>query len=213
MGRSLTIGITDNILRYMRTRAPLLAPVFRSDGQARLLTAILLGNDELSITDLAERSQLAYPTAHREVARLLEAGILAEREVGRTRLIRANQTSPLTAPLREILLVATGPVALLAEEFASMVGVESAFLYGSFAARVRGVEGSSPQDIDVMVVGKPDAAAVYDACERVERVVGRPVNPTIITPEELGQMSGFLEHVRANPIVPILGVLPGPCRP
>jgi DNA-binding transcriptional ArsR family regulator len=192
----------------MRTQAPLLAPVFRSEGQARLLAAVLLGNDELSITDLAERSHLAYPTAHREVARLLEAGILAEREVGRTRLIRANQTSPLTAPLREILLVATGPVALLAEEFASLDGVDAAFLYGSFAARVRGVEGPSPLDIDVMVVGTPDAAAVYDACERVERVVGRPVNPTIVTSEELGQESGFLENVRANPIVPILGALP-----
>ena len=126
----------------------------------------------------------------------------------RTRLIRANQTSPLTAPLREILLVAAGPVALLAEEFASLDGVESAFLYGSFAARVRGVEGPSPQDIDVMVVGTPDAAAVYDACERVERVVGRPVNPTIVTSEELEQESGFLENIRANPIVPIVGTLP-----
>lgn len=192
----------------MRTQAPLLAPVFRSDGQARLLAVVLLGGDEVSISDLAERAHLAYPTAHREVARLLEAGILAEREVGRARLIRANQASPLTGPLREILLVATGPVALLAEELAPLAGVDSAFLYGSFAARVRGVEGPSPRDIDVMVVGTPDAAAVYDACERVERLVGRPVNPTIVTVEELGRGSGFLEHVRANPIVPVLGALP-----
>ena len=192
----------------MRTQAPLLAPVFRSEGQARLLAALLLGNDELSITDLAERAHLAYPTAHREVARLLEAGILADREVGRTRLISANPASPLTGPLREILLVTTGPVALLAEEFAALDGVEAAFLYGSFAARVRGVEGPSPQDIDVMVVGTPDPSAVYDACERVERMVGRPVNPTIVTREELGQETGFLENVRANPTVPILGALP-----
>ena len=113
-----------------------------------------------------------------------------------------------TRPLREILLVTTGPVALLAEEFASLDGVEAAFLYGSFAARVRGVEGPAPQDIDVMVVGTPDPSAVYDACERVERMVGRPVNPTIVTREELGQETGFLENVRANPIVPILGALP-----
>jgi hypothetical protein len=53
---------------------------------------------------------LAYPTAHREVARLVDAGILSERQVGRTRLIRANDESPLVHPLREILTVATGPV-------------------------------------------------------------------------------------------------------
>ena len=57
----------DN-LSYRRTAAPLLAPIFRSDGQARLLAALLLKGDELSITDLAERTDLAYPTVHREVA-------------------------------------------------------------------------------------------------------------------------------------------------
>ena len=92
----------DN-LSYMRTAAPLLAPIFRSDGQARLLAALLLKGDELSITDLAERTDLAYPTVHREVGRLLDAGILAERQVGRTRLIRAAEDSPLVEPLRLIL--------------------------------------------------------------------------------------------------------------
>ncbi len=204
----MTIGKTDNNLHDMRTRAPLLAPVFRSDGQARLLAVVLLGGAEVSITDLAGAAHLAYPTAHREVARLLDAGILAEREVGRTRLVRANPDSPLTEPLRQILLVATGPVALLAEEFAQIPGVESAFLYGSFAARVQGLDGPAPKDIDVMVVGAPDAAAVYDACERVEQLVGRPVNPTITTRDELSRESGFLENVRANPIVQVVGDLP-----
>jgi len=204
----LTIAIADNNLRYMRTQAPLLAPVFRSEGQARLLAVVLLGDNEVSISDLAERAHLAYPTAHREVGRLLEAGILAEREVGRVRLIRANRDSPLTAPLRAILLVATGPVALLAEELAALDGVESAFLYGSFAARMQGVEGPAPQDVDVMVVGTPDPGAVYDACERVERLVGRPVNPTILTSEELQRDSGFLADLRAHPVVLVLGELP-----
>ncbi len=186
----------------------MLAPVFRSEGQARLLAVVLLGADELSITDLAERAHLAYPTAHREVARLLSAGILVERVVGRSRLVRANPESPLTSPLREILLVATGPVTLLAEEFAVVPGVEAVFLYGSFAARIRGVQGPAPHDIDVIVVGSPDAGAVFDACERVARLVGRPVNPTIVTREELQHNSGFLDHVRSNPIVPVIGDVP-----
>lgn len=89
--------------------APLLAPIFRSDGQARLLSTLLLTGDELSVTDLAKQAGLAYQTVHREVARLVDAGILTERQVGRTRLIRANDESPLVDPLREILTVATGP--------------------------------------------------------------------------------------------------------
>jgi DNA-binding transcriptional ArsR family regulator len=200
----------DDNLSYMRTEPPLLAPIFRSDGQARLLAALLLGNDELSVTDLASRAGLAYPTAHREVARLLEAGILVERSVGRTRLIRANPNSPLTSPLREILVVSAGPAALLAEELGRIAGVESAFFYGSFAARLLDVEGAAPNDIDVMVIGTPDAGEVYEICTRVEAAVHRPVNPTILTPAELADQSGFLDSVRSGPIVPLIGELPWP---
>ncbi|MCY7411573.1 MAG: nucleotidyltransferase domain-containing protein, partial [Salinibacterium sp.] len=145
---------------------------------------------------------------HREVARLLEAGILTERLVGRTRLITANPDSPLVAPLRDILTVATGPVVLLANEFGRVNGVEFAFLYGSFAARMRGVPGPSPNDIDVMVIGVPEPSIIYDACARVEDSVRRPVNPTILTREEAEQDSGFFTHVFANPTVPIIGVNP-----
>ena len=195
----------NDIVHYMRTEAPLLAPVFRSDGQARLLSALLLADDELSLTDLAEHADLAYPTAHREVARLLNAGILIEHRVGRTRLIRGNPDSPLVAPLREILMVASGPVVLLAEEFGKVDGVESAFLYGSFAARMLGVDGTAPQDIDVMVIGTPDIDAIYEACTRIEATVHRPVNPTILSPEEFTADSGFLETVRSGPVVPVIG--------
>ncbi|BDZ60556.1 hypothetical protein GCM10025873_03470 [Demequina sediminis] len=42
----------------------MLAPVFRSEGQARLLSAVLLGSEEISIADAAVRSGVAYPTAY-----------------------------------------------------------------------------------------------------------------------------------------------------
>jgi DNA-binding transcriptional ArsR family regulator len=192
----------------MRTEAPLLAPIFRSDGQARLLSALLLTGEEMSLTDLAKRAGLAYPTAHREVARLADAGILSERKVGRTRLIRANGESPLVDPLREILTVTTGPVVILAEELSRIDGIESAFLYGSFAARMLGDAGPPPRDIDVMVVGEPDVDAVYEACARIEAAVHRPVNPTILTREEFAAPSGFLDNVRRGAAVPVIGELP-----
>lgn len=204
----LIIDIVEDNLSYMRTEAPLLAPIFRSDGQARLLSTLLLSGDELSITDLAVQAGLAYPTAHREVERLLDAGILSERQVGRTRLMRANSESPLVEPLREILRVATGPVVMFAEELTRIDGIESAFIYGSFAARLLGEPGPAPHDIDLMVLGEPDVDAVYDACTRVEAAVHRPVNPTILTAAEFAASSAFLDSVRSGPAVPVIGQLP-----
>jgi hypothetical protein len=53
---SLTVNILEDYLSYMRTEAPPLAPIFRSDGQARLLSTLLLSGEELSVTDLAKRA-------------------------------------------------------------------------------------------------------------------------------------------------------------
>ena len=181
----------------------------------RAYSRLSFSPDELSLTDLAERADVAYPTAHREVARLIDAGILTERRVGRTRLIRGNPDSPLAAPLRQILIVVSGPVVLLAEEFGRIDRIESAFLYGSFAVRLHGVNGPVPHDIDVMVVGTPDVDSVYEACTRVEAAVHRPVNPTILSPSEFDAESGFLDTVRSSPIVPVVGepAWPSRCSP
>ncbi len=192
----------------MRTVGPLVAPVFRSDAQARILAALLLQPEELSLTDLAAAAEVAYPTAHREVGRLLEAGILKERRVGRTRLLSANSHSPLTAPLRQLVAVTAGPVAFLREELAQVAGIESAFLFGSFAARVEGQEGESPGDVDVMVVGTPAVEDVYAVADRVQERVGRPVNVTILSQEEIKGDSGFLLQVESQPTIQLVGESP-----
>lgn len=204
----MTIDITRDTFHYMRTEAPLLAPIFRSAGQARLLAALMLGDNELGIPELAERADLAYPTAHREVTRLVDAGILRSRRVGRALQISANPHSPLAAPLRDILLIATGPAVLLEHALSGIDGIDYAFLYGSFAARMLGHEGPPPQDVDLMVVGHPSADHVYEVCESVSNQVGRPVNPNILSAEELAASSGFVETVKSRPVVPVIGEVP-----
>ena len=198
----------DNNLHYMRTEAPLLAAIFRSDGQARLLAELILTGDELSLTDLAARIDLAYATVHREAERLLGAGILQERQIGRSRLMSANPDSPLVDPLRQILLVSAGPTTLLRTALEPITGISSALLYGSFAARLQGEPGPPPSDVDVMIIGMPDVDEIHAACVTVQDQVGRPINPTILTPEEAAASSGFLTHVRASPTVLLLGDLP-----
>ena len=194
----------------MRAKPPLLAPVFRSEAQARLLSSILLGGDDLSLTEFAELTGTPYPTAHREVARLLDAGILAERTAGRTRLLSANPESTLASPLREILAVTTGPAVFLTQEMQAIPNIDAAFLSGSYAARTAGVAGPPPNDMEVMVIGTPDADAVYSACDRVERQVRRPVNPCILSPAESSaeSQSGFLQTILLQPTVPLLGRWP-----
>ena len=197
----------DNIIHPVRNEPPLLAPIFRSGTQARLLSELLLTGDELSLSDLAQRTESPYATAHREVGRLIDAGILVERAVARTRLVRANADSPLVSPLRDILATVTGPVVYLRQQLAAIAGVDSAFIYGSFAARASGIEGPPPNDVDVMVIGTADLDEVHEACDRVEANVKRPVNATLLTSSEFERESttGFLTTVMTGPRLPIIG--------
>jgi hypothetical protein len=59
-----------------------------------------------------------------------------------------------------------------------------------------------------MVLGGPDVDAVYEACTRIEAAVHRPVNPTILAPEEFVAPSAFLDSVRSGPAVAVIGALP-----
>jgi len=193
----------------MRSSAPRFVPLFRSDSQFRLLAEVFLsGAEELSISELVERTGVSWGSTHREVARLVEAGVLQERRVGNSRLLRPDPTNPLTKPVRDLVIVAAGPVPLLARELAGVTGIVMAFLFGSYAARVSGIAGGPPNDIDLMVVGSPDEEAVYGACRHVGDLVGRPVNPVIMTTAEWETDSAFLDQVRSNPVVPVLGGAP-----
>jgi DNA-binding transcriptional ArsR family regulator len=164
----------------MRSSAPALFPVFRSPSQAEILAAILLYPDrEQTITDLSRRLGIPLATVSDEVARLVEARILTARKIGRSNLLRPNPDNRLVGPLTEIVLATMGPHLVVSDAFAGMAGVSQLLIYGSWAARYHGQAGPLPNDLDLLVVGKPDRGAVYAAADVVEQRTGLPVNPVI----------------------------------
>src|SRR5687768_17308182 len=117
----------------MRTSAPPSLPIFRSDLQARVLAALLLGADRpLSSSRLAELTGGSPASLHRELRRLEDAGIVEHERVGRTKLYRAAPGSPLRAPLRELLERTLGVEPLLREKVAAVPGVRAAAIFGSW---------------------------------------------------------------------------------
>ena len=80
-----------------------LPPIFRTDTQRRLLAELLFGDDEpRTLTDLAEAVGVEQTTVMREANRLLDAGLITERRVGRARTIEIAEDSPFVAPLRQL---------------------------------------------------------------------------------------------------------------
>ena len=144
---------------------------------------LLHPENEHTLTDVAKRLGVPLTTLQREAQRLVEAGILQDRTIGRSRLLRANLANRSAAPLTQLLQGTFGPQTVIGEEF-HLAGAERVLIYGSWAARYHGTPGPSPNDVDVLVVGDADRADVYDAADRAQVRLGMQVNPVIRTPEQ-----------------------------
>ncbi|WP_245757359.1 MarR family transcriptional regulator [Amycolatopsis xylanica] len=179
-------------------------PLLRSRTQGELLALLLLHPErEYSITELAEACGVTHTAIVREVDRLVVGGILDDRRMGRNRLVKARTNTPVYRPLSDLIAVTFGPMPLLADALSQLAGVNQAYIYGSWAARYNGEPGPPPGDIDVLVVGSPDADALFDLAEQVGRRLSREVNVHRISPESWAASTTdpFLTSVRERPLV------------
>ena len=188
----------------MQATPPPLLPLLRSRLQAELLTVVLLSpGREWSLTELADRAGSSLSSAQREMARAEQAGVVSSRRLGSTRLVTAAD-SPLTGPLTELLLRSFGPRQVLAEEFAGVAGISTAYVFGSWAARYAGQAGRAPADIDVLVIGDPDRDELDEAAQRAGARLAREVNVTIRSPYWWRKSEdGFHAELTERPIVPV----------
>lgn len=187
----------------MRSVAPALFPIFRSQSQAEILAALLLHPErEQTITELSRRLHIPLATVSDEVARFVEAELLTTRRVGRANLLTPNPTHKLIAPLTEIALSTMGPHLVVREAFAEVSGVNEVLIYGSWAARYHGRTGPPPRDLDLLVVGKPDRDDVYTAAVAVEQLIGLPVNPVVASPSRWhDDADPLMADIKAKPTV------------
>lgn len=125
----------------MRSDAPALMPIFRSQHQAALLAWLFLHpDDEHTLTELARRLDVPLTTLQREAQRLVTAGLLQDRRVGAARLLRANVDHRAAVPLTQLLELSYGPHAIVETEF-HLPGVDRVLIYGSWAERYHGAAG------------------------------------------------------------------------
>ena len=75
----------------MRTEAPALIPIFRSDLQARLLLRVHTDEEPHTASELARFLDAPEPTVHREASRLADAGLLLRARVGRSYYSRVRR--------------------------------------------------------------------------------------------------------------------------
>lgn len=184
-------------------------PIFRSRHQADLLTVLFLHPEQdYTLAELARRLEVSMSTLHGEIGRLLEAGLITARPVGRSRLLRANSRHRVADALGRLLAVTFGPQVVVEDEFAG-VGADAVLIFGSWARRYAGEPGSAPNDVDVLVLGDVEREDVYDAAERARERLELPVNPVVRPAARwLATDDPLVQQVKASPFVVAYGDLP-----
>ena len=189
----------------MRSSAPPLLPLLRSNVQGALLALLYLHPDaEYSLSEAASIIGASVKAVHSEASRLVEGGFAADRRIGNVRLLRAVQDSILARPLTDLLAVTYGPMPVLTDLLDALDGIQHAFIYGSWAARYLGGPGPIPNDVDVLVVGTADRDELDAVAQDAQHKLLRPVSVRRVLPkawESPEPTDAFLATVRERPLL------------
>lgn len=187
----------------MNARPPPLLPILRSENQLRLLVALLLDpTRRYTVTELVRVTGVPQPSVSREVATLVDLGVVRTGTDRGRRTLGADPESPIYPELSSLVRKTAGPAVVVARHLTGAAGIVEAHLYGSWARRHGGEPGPAPGDIDVIVVGTVDVGDVRRRADAAGEELARDVNVTVLSPEEWARpSSGFVRHVRASPLV------------
>jgi uncharacterized protein len=191
----------------MRTTLTSVGDLLFGQTRGRVLALLYGAPDEaLFVRQIAREVETSVGTVQRELALLADAGLIKRSTVGNQVFFQANQEHPEYPELRALLAKTTGVFQMLKTALAALSSrIDLAFVYGSVA---RGEEKAT-SDIDLMVIGAVSLDEVLDAVGPVEKQLGRPVNPTIYTIEDLKArlLSGnhFLQSLKKSKKAYLIG--------
>ena len=192
----------------MSSQSSGLANALFSNVQQRLL-ALIFGRPDSSfyMSEIVRVLRSGTGAVGRELARLERSGLVSVERIGNQKHYRANRDAPIFQELHSIVQKTVGLRNPLRHSLQSFSGqIDVAFVYGSVAKRT----DTSRSDIDLMVIGDDlTYSDLYSGLQEAERILARPINPTILAPSEwrrrLSAENAFIKKISKQPKIFIFG--------
>jgi predicted nucleotidyltransferase len=161
----------------------MLGDVLFGKGRGELLTLLYSHPDEsFYYRQITRRLAKVSPgTLQRELELLARLELISRSKVGNQVFYRVNRDHPVFPELRALVAKTLGAIQILRAALAPITDrIIAAFIYGSLARQ----EERAESDVDLLVVGSVSLEEVFGCVNEVESSLGRPVNPTVYSPEE-----------------------------
>jgi len=175
----------------------------------RCVLGLIFGNPDRSFyaNELFRLAGSGTGAVVRELAKLADSGLVTVSKIGNQKHYQANRDAPIFEELRGIVLKTFGMADVLRQGLLPLSSqISVAFVYGSVA---KGTD-TAKSDIDVMVIGDDLAyPEVYSALMPVEVQLGRKINPSIYSNEDMQKKlkkgNAFLTRIMAQPKIFLIG--------
>ena len=159
-------------------------------------------NEEFSARELAAKANVDPGNTHRWLQRWVAAGLVKH---GTTAAGYRVAQDPALAPLVTLFSQSNALVADLAHVLREVAGVQTAFIFGSFARH----EEEAASDIDILVLGEVSEIRTNALLRPLARRYNRPFNATVFTSERfhalLMQGDPFATEVMQQPRIALIG--------
>jgi len=170
---------------------------------------LLFGNPKRSyyVNEIVRLAGGGTGAVRRELDRLYSVGLITQTRRGNQKHFQANGESPLFTELVSIVRKTFGLSDVLMQALATIdEHIELAFIYGSIAAGT----DTAHSDVDLfLIVRDLTYADVMKALHDAEGILGRTVNPTLYSREELLRKlkasNSFLRRVLDQPKLFLIG--------
>jgi predicted nucleotidyltransferase len=190
------------------TRRSGLAGALFTPVQQRVL-GLLFGQPErrFGSGEIIRLAESGTGAVHRQLQRLAAAGLVEVTTEGNQKYYQARRDTPIFAELHGLAVKTFGlmePLRVALEPLA--VRIAAAFVFGSVA---KGTDRAG-SDVDLLVVTDELAYTdVYAALEETEGVLGRTVNPTVLTRAEWRRKrrarDSFASRIASQPKLFVIG--------
>jgi predicted nucleotidyltransferase len=185
-----------------------LADALFSKVQQRVLGLLFVNADRSFYTnEIVRFVDSGIGVVQRELEKLALSGLVTIKKIGNQKHYQANQDTPIFGELRGIMLKTVGLADILRLALLPLSDeIQAAFIYGSIAKGRDTVKS----DIDVLIISNELAyAEVYQLLGAHEANLGRPVNPSIYSMDELmrklAEGNEFVIRVLEQPKIFLIG--------
>jgi predicted nucleotidyltransferase len=206
MGTTRTIANASH--RRAGTRSTSLADALFTTTQQRTLR-LLFGNAERSYfqQELIAQTGSGSGAVQRELARLVESGLVTMSRIGSQKHYQANRSAPIFEELRGIVTKTVGLIDPLRSALRPLAKrIDRALVYGSVAKG----EAHAASDIDLIVVaGNLTLEELFAKLAPAEKLLKRSIHPTLYTPAEFARRTAggnaFLRKVLSGEHIDLIG--------